>query len=144
VGNLAHVLAPGHVAELRRDRWALVHPVGLVFTACALGAVMLTARHRPPVRTLAWLMLVLVVGTPAPRPWYLLWPLVFLAAERVPMRLLVPVVAGLAALSLWYPPSVRPPVPTWVLLVLFVPLLALVAAVVRRVPAGTAVPDRIG
>jgi alpha-1,6-mannosyltransferase len=144
VGNLAHVLAPGHVAELRRDRWNLVHPVGLVFTACALGIVTLTARRRPPLRTLAWLMLVLAVGTPAPRPWYLLWPLVFLAADRVPMRLLVPAVAGLAALSLWYPPSVRPPVPAWVLLVLFVPLLAVVAAVVRRVPAGAPVPERTG
>ena len=138
VGNLAHVFWPRHVAELRRDRWDLVHPVGLAFTAGALLTVTLTARRRPPLRTLAWMMLVLAVGTPAPRPWYLLWPLVFLAVDRVPPRLLVPVVAGAAALSLWYPPSVRPPVPGWVLLVLFVPLLAVVAAVVRRVPAGTA------
>lgn len=144
VGNVAHVFLPGRVAELRRDRWQLVHPVGLVFTAGALAVVTLTARRRPPLRTLAWLMLVLVVGSPAPRPWYLLWPLVFLAADRVPTRLLVPVVAGAAALSLWYPPSVRPPVPEWVLLVLFLPLLAVVARVVRRTPAGAVLPDRIG
>jgi len=144
VGNVAHVILPGRVAELRRDRWQLVHPVGLVFTAAALAAVTLTARRRPPLRTLAWLMLVLVVGSPAPRPWYLLWPLVFLAADRVPARVLVPVVGGAAAISLWYPPSVRPPVPEWVLLVLFLPLLAVVAGVVRRTPADTALPHRIG
>jgi alpha-1,6-mannosyltransferase len=138
VGNVAHVLSPDHVAELRRDRWNLVHPVGLAFTGCALVLLTLTARRRPPLRTLAWLMLVLVVGAPAPRPWYLLWPLVFLAADRVPVRVLVPVVAGVAAFSLWYPPSVRPPVPAWVLLVVFVPLLAATAAVARRAPAGGA------
>ena len=144
VGNVAHVFWPARVAELRRDRWQLVHPVGLAFTACALAVVTLTARRRPPLPTLAWLMLVFVVGSPAPRPWYLLWPLVFLAVDRVPRRLLVPIVAGAAAISLWYPPSVRPPVPGWVLVALFVPLLAMVATLVRRLPAAVPLPDRVG
>ena len=132
VGNVLHVLAPGQVADLRRDRWDLVHPVGLVFTALGLLLVTLTARRRPPMRTLAWLMLVPVIGVPAPRTWYLLWPLVFLVADRMPARLLAPIVGGAAALAIWYPPSVRPPVSCWLLVALFAVLTAAAWALERN------------
>jgi alpha-1,6-mannosyltransferase len=127
VGNVLHLLAPDRVADLARDRFSLVHPIGLGFLAVTLAVITLTARRRPPLHTLAWGLLLPVVSSPAPRIWYLLWPLVFLAADRLSPRMLVAVAAASATLALWYPPSVRPPVPDWVLLALFVPLLALSA-----------------
>jgi hypothetical protein len=79
---------------------------------------------------LTWVTLLLVVSSPAPRTWYLLWPLVFVAADRLSSRALVAVVAGSATLALWFPPSVHPSVPEWILLALFVPLAALTAVTV--------------
>jgi hypothetical protein len=55
----------------------------------------------------------------------------FLVADRLSPRLLTAVAAATATLALWYPPSVLPPVPEWVLVALFVPLVALTWGVVR-------------
>lgn len=129
-GNLLHLVAPHHVADQARDRYSLVHPIGLGLLAVGLAVLTLTARRRPPLRTLTWMTLLLVVSSPAPRTWYLLWPLVFLAADRLSPRALVAVVAGSATLALWFPPSVHPPVPEWILVALFVPLAALTALTV--------------
>jgi alpha-1,6-mannosyltransferase len=126
VGNLLHLLDPSHLASSGADRSSVVHPIGLAFLVLSLAAVTITALRRPPLQTLALTFLLLVVSSTAPRVWYLLWPLVFVAvvvaAERAPRRLLVGAAAGSATLAVWFPPSVRPPLPEWMLLVLFVPL----------------------
>jgi alpha-1,6-mannosyltransferase len=130
VGNLLHLVAPDRVAGHARDRYSLMHPIGLALLALGLAVVTLTARRRPPLRTLTWVTLLLVVSSPAPRPWYLLWPLVFLAADRLSPRALVAVVAGSATLALWFPPAVHPAVPEWILPALFFPLAALIVLTV--------------
>jgi alpha-1,6-mannosyltransferase len=130
VGNLLHLVAPDRVADHPRDRYSLVHPIALGLMAVGLAVLTLTARRRPPLRTLTWVTLLLVVSSPAPRTWYLLWPLVFVAADRLSSRALEAVVAGSATLALWFPPSVHPSVPEWILLALFVPLAALTAVTV--------------
>ncbi len=123
IGSVLHLVAPGRVAGLPSDRYSLMHAVSLVFLVVTVAAVTLTARRRPPLRTLTILMLLLVVSSVAPRTWYLLWPLVLLAADQIPRRLLAAVVAASAALVMWYPPSVHPAVSPWVLLALFLPLM---------------------
>jgi alpha-1,6-mannosyltransferase len=132
IGTWLSHLAPGHVSSDLRARYPLVHRIGLGFLVVSVAAATLTARRRPVLRTLALVMLLLTVSAPAPRLWYLLWPLVFLAADRIPRRLLVGVVAFSGALVLWYPPSVRPPMPPVVLLLLMAPMLAVAALVVHR------------
>ena len=134
VGNLLHLVAPDRVAGHARDRYSLTHPIGLGLLAVGLAVVTLTARRRPPLRTLTWVMMLLVVSSPAPRPWYLLWPLVFLVADRLSSRALVAVVAGSATLALWFSPAVHPAVPEWILPALFVPLAALTALTVLPAP----------
>jgi alpha-1,6-mannosyltransferase len=162
-GNVLHLLSPDHVADVPADRYPLTHPIGLVFLAVSVAAVTLTALRRPPERTLATVMLLIVVSSTAPRIWYFLWPLVFVAVivavDHRPRPLLIGTAAGATTLALWFPPSVRPQLPEWTLLAFFVPLAALVAVVVgaalrgdrptpgkvtsRRVPPrGTAPPPR--
>ncbi|HEX3931828.1 MAG TPA: polyprenol phosphomannose-dependent alpha 1,6 mannosyltransferase MptB [Nocardioides sp.] len=136
IGNVAHLVAPGRVADLPKDRYPLVHPVGLVFLALALVALTLTARRRPPVRTLALAMLVIVLSSPAPRLWYLLWPLTFLVVDALTPLVVVVTAAASATLVLWFPASVRPQPPEWLLLVLVVALAGLVAAISRPGPSG--------
>jgi alpha-1,6-mannosyltransferase len=134
IGNLAHLVAPGQVADLPKDRYPLVHPVGLVFLALALAALTLTARRRPPVRTLALAMLMIVLSSPAPRLWYLLWPLMFLVVDSLRPIVVVLAAAASATLVLWFPASVRPQPPEWLLMVLVVALAWLVAAITRPDP----------
>jgi alpha-1,6-mannosyltransferase len=126
LGNLLHLVDPRHVASSSAGRYSVVHPIGLAFLALSLAAVTITALRRPPLQTLALAFLLVVVSSTAPRVWYLLWPLVFVAvvvaAERAPRGLLAGVAAGSATLAVWFPPSVRPPLPEWLLLALFVPL----------------------
>jgi hypothetical protein len=129
LGNLAHLVAPGRVAHVPADRYPLVHPVGLVFLGLALAWLTLTARRRPPVRTLALASLMVVLSSPAPRLWYLLWPLMFLAVDHLTPRVLVAVAAASATLVLWFPASVRPQPPEWLLLVLVVALAGLAWAI---------------
>jgi alpha-1,6-mannosyltransferase len=131
VANLLHLLDPDRVAHGSKARYPLAHAIGLVFLAISLFATAVTARHRPPLRTMAIVMLLVVVSSPAPRTWYLLWPLVFLAADTIPPRMLAPVAAASASLALWYPPSVHPAVPLWVLLALFAVLWAATELVLR-------------
>ncbi len=126
VGSLLHLVDPSHVSGSPVERYSTVHPIGLAFLVLSLAAVTVTALRRPPLQTMAMAYLLVVVSSTAPRVWYLLWPLVLVAvvvaAQRVPRRLLVGVAAGSATLALWFPPSVRPPLPEWALLALFVPL----------------------
>jgi alpha-1,6-mannosyltransferase len=142
IGNVLHLLAPQHVADLPKDRYPLLHPLGLVLLALALTALLVTARSRPPVRTLALAMLVFVVSSPAPRTWYLLWPLVFVAVDRLSPRAVIAVAAASATLALWFPASVRPQPPEWLLLVLLVALAALASAMTRPRSAASSSPDQ--
>jgi alpha-1,6-mannosyltransferase len=130
VGNVLHLVAPQHVADLPKDRYPLLHPLGLAFLGLALVALTLTARRRPPVRTLALAMLLIVLSSTAPRLWYLLWPLLFLVAERLSARAVVLLAAGASTLALWFPASVRPQPPEWLLLVLFAALAVLATALI--------------
>ena len=141
VGNVLHLLAPSHVADLPADRYPLLHPLGLVLLALGLVALIVTARRRPPVRTLALAMLVFVVSSPAPRTWYLLWPLLFWVVERHSPRVVIAVAAASATLALWFPASVRPQPSEWLLLVLFVALAALATAIIRPAAPET---ERVG
>lgn len=134
LGNLAHLVAPGRVADVPADRYPLVHPVGLVFLGLALAWVALTARRRPPVRTLALATLMVVLSSPAPRLWYLLWPLMFLAVDHLTPKVLVAAAAASATLVLWFPASVRPQPPEWLLLVILAALAGLTWTVVRPGP----------
>jgi alpha-1,6-mannosyltransferase len=142
IGNVLHLLAPGRIADHPVDRYRWLHPLGLVLLALALAAVTLTARRRPPLRTLALATLLIVVSSPAPRTWYLLWPLVFLASDRLSPRVVVAVAAAEAAIALWFPASVNPQPPGWLLAVLFVAVAALGFAVAIPRPAVTSPPDR--
>jgi hypothetical protein len=119
------------VGAAQAARYGLVHPLGLCLLALALGVAALTAGRRPPLQTLALVLLALVVTSPAPRAWYLLWPLLALAAERLSPRAVALVAGASATLALWLSPSVQPTPPTWLLGVLFVPL-ALVATLAAR------------
>jgi alpha-1,6-mannosyltransferase len=126
LGSVLHLLDPGQVAGQPVGGFSHVHLIGLLFLAASLAAVTVTALPRPPLETLALALLLVVVSSTAPRIWYLLWPLVLVAvtvsADRARRGLLVGAVAGSATLALWIPPSVRPPLPEWVLLALLVPL----------------------
>jgi alpha-1,6-mannosyltransferase len=143
-GSVLHLVAPHQVADLPKDRYHLLHPLGLAFLALGLAALTLTARHRPPVRTLALAMLVFVVSSPAPRTWYLLWPLLFVAADRLSPRVAVAVAAASASIALWFPASVRPQPPQWLLLVLLVVLAALASAVTRPIRPVAPVAESLG
>jgi alpha-1,6-mannosyltransferase len=129
--NVVHLFAPDRVAATQRLRYGFTHPLGLALLGVSLAVVSLTALRRPPLRMLCLALLLVAVSSPAPRLWYLLWPLMFLVADRLSPRLLTAVAAATATLALWYPPSVLPPVPEWVLVALFVPLVALTWGVVR-------------
>lgn len=129
IGDVLHLVAPQHVAAVPADRNTLLHRLGLVLLALALVALTVTARRRPPVRTLALATILIVVSSPAPRPWYLLWPLVFVATDHLSPRLLVAVAAAPAAVVLWFPASVRPQPPLWLVVVFFVAVAALAGAV---------------
>jgi alpha-1,6-mannosyltransferase len=131
VADVLHVLSPDRVGAAQAARYGLVHPLGLCLLALALGVAALTAGRRPPLQTLALVLLALVVTSPAPRAWYLLWPLLALAAERLSPRAVALVAGASATLALWLSPSVQPTPPTWLLGVLFVPL-ALVATLAAR------------
>jgi alpha-1,6-mannosyltransferase len=126
IGNLLRLVDPGHVPSSSGDRYSVVHPIGLAFLVVSLALVTMAAVRRPPLHTLALAFLLIVVSSTAPRVWYLLWPLVLVAvivaAGRAPRLLLVGVAAGSATVALWFPPSVRPPMPEWALLALFIPL----------------------
>jgi alpha-1,6-mannosyltransferase len=131
IGNLLHLVAPSHVADQVRDRYSLLHPIGLVFLALALLALTVTAYRRPPLRTLALAMLLITVSSPAPRLWYLMWPLIFLAAGRLTPRAVMALAAASATLALWFPASVQPQPPQWLLLVLFAGLTVLATAIAQ-------------
>jgi hypothetical protein len=131
LGNLAHLVAPDRVADAAPDRYPALHPLGLSLLGAGLVAVLLTARHRPPLRSLAIALLLVVVTSPAPRLWYLLWPLAFLAADRLSTTAVATVAAASATLALWFPASVRPQPPEWLLLPLFAVLLVLSVAATR-------------
>jgi hypothetical protein len=130
LGDLLHLVAPQHVADLPAHRHALLHALGLAVLAVGAVAVAVTARRRPPVRTLALVTLVILVSSVAPRTWYLLWPLVFVSTDRLHPRALVAVAAAEATVALWFPASVTPQPPVWVLVVLFVPLALITRALV--------------
>ena len=83
-------------------------------------------------------LLLLVLASPAPRTWYLLWPLMFLAVDRLRSSAVVATAAVSATIVLWFPASVRPQPPEWALLALLVPTTALAALVVTAAqPAET-------
>ncbi|MGC4111055.1 MAG: polyprenol phosphomannose-dependent alpha 1,6 mannosyltransferase MptB [Nocardioides sp.] len=131
IGDILHLLAPDRVADVPADRYSLLHPIGLGFLAITLGVLTLTALRRPPLRTLAVALLLIVLSSPAPRLWYLLWPLMFLSVDRLRPVVVVAVSALSATFVLWFPASVRPQPPEWVLLVWLLGLSALVVALAR-------------
>jgi alpha-1,6-mannosyltransferase len=131
VANVFHLLDPDLVPNGSKARYPLAHAIGTVFLVVSLVATTITARTRPPLRTMAIVLLLVVVSSPAPRTWYLLWPLVFLAADKISPPLLVAVAAASASLALWYPPSVQPAVSPWLLLVVFGVLWTVTAQVLR-------------
>ncbi len=140
IANVLHLFAPDQVAGTQLARYSVVHPIGVVLMVGGLAAVTLTARSRPPLVTIALALLVPVLTSPAPRAWYLLWPLMIVAAGRIGSRPLVLMVAAQATIAVWYPPDVLPSPPEWLLVVLFVPLAALAAAASRSRP----LPELVG
>jgi alpha-1,6-mannosyltransferase len=138
VGNVLHALAPDRVADIPLDRYPWLHPLGLVLLGVGLAAVVVTAHRRPPARSVMLALLLLVLASPAPRTWYLLWPLMFLAVDRLRSSAVVATAAVSATIVLWFPASVRPQPPEWALLALLVPTTALAALVVTAAqPAET-------
>jgi hypothetical protein len=131
IGNVLHLIAPDHVADVPQDRYSLLHPIGLVLLAIGLVAVTVTARRRPPTRSVMFALLILVLASPAPRTWYLLWPLMFLVVERLRPLVVVATAALSATVVLWFPASVRPQPPEWVLLALLIPLAVIAALIVK-------------
>jgi len=75
-GELASADSVLHVARL----------AGLVVAALMLGWLLLTARRRPLLRTIALALLAVVVLGPVVHPWYLLWPLPLLAVSVTSRR----------------------------------------------------------
>jgi alpha-1,6-mannosyltransferase len=130
IGDVLHLVAPSHVAAVPQDRYSLLHPIGLVLLAIGLVTVTVTARRRPPSRSAMLALLILVLASPAPRLWYLLGPLMFLVVERLRTAVVVATAAVSATIVLWFPASVRPKPPEWVLLALLIPLAAIAALIV--------------
>ena len=139
VGSWLPHLVPGLGPDDLLSHPPILRRIGGGFLVVTVGAVLLTAWRRPPLRVLAVVMLLLVVSDTAPRGWYLLWPLVVVACDLGP-ALLAGVAGATAALALWFAPASHPPVPFLVLLALFVPLWGVAALVVRAAQGVPLVP----
>ena len=90
----------------------VVHAAGLAVAAVVSAWLLWRARHLGAVQALGLALLVVVLLGPVVQPWYLLWPLVLLAAVAGP-RAALGLAAGSALLCLLVLPSgrhvVRPP-----------------------------------